>query len=269
LDGPVGEFWAGASEILTHLPKEQREIAGGWFMWTLREAVEAAGHGKSGATAKAYYARLAREVNDLCDRGVLKAGPRRSGFLPPPRKEYLGPFLAAARGAAWMLVSFDQMGTKAGESIGTPENLAIFSRLTRGRLSPLPGSTSFTPKPVWREGLRLAILDRIGRVYSALAPWVGGAALAALLAAGGIAIFRRRVSCFTFLGLALLGSIVALVLIVALVDSTSFPAQNTGYLAGGYAMWLLLMFVGWLALAEGWRGGAAKPDASPPLPAES
>jgi hypothetical protein len=47
---------------------------------------------------------------------------------------------------------------------------------------------------------------------------------------------------------------------VALVDVTSFPALNTGYFSGTYALWLLLPFVGGLALAE------ALPPAAPPAP---
>jgi hypothetical protein len=266
LDGPSGENWAGISEMLTHLPREQREIGGGWFMWAFREAVEAAGHCHSGAEAKAYYARLAYEVNDLCDRGVVRAGPRRTGFLPPLRQEYIHPFLSSARSAAWMLMSFDQMSTRTAGSIGNAEDLALYLRLTRGRLSPLRDGSSPPERPLRLEGMRLAILDGIRRAYSTVAPWAGGAAAGALLAAIGAAIVRRRLPYFAFVGCALLSSMLALMTIMALVNSTSFPALDTGYLAGGYVMWLLLMFVGWLPMTEGSLSGTAKTHIMAPPP---
>jgi hypothetical protein len=38
-EGELGENWAKASQTTTHLEAAQREIAGGWWMWALRDAV--------------------------------------------------------------------------------------------------------------------------------------------------------------------------------------------------------------------------------------
>ena len=146
-----------------------------------------------------------------------------------------------------MLGSFEQMTAKPQPSTGSKESLEIFSRLTRGRLSPTLDSVEVS-LPL--ERTRLAALDAIRSIYSFLAPWIGGSSVLALVAAIGLAIPRRRMPYCATLSVALLGSLFALVIIVALVDCTSFPAVNTGYLAGGYGPWLLLMFTGWLAAAE-------------------
>jgi hypothetical protein len=111
---------------------------------------------------------------------------------------------------------------------------------------------------VWLEEARLDILDGIRRFYAAFAPWAGIASLAALVAAWIGAIVRRRLPFFAVAGSGLLGSMLALVAIVALVDSTSFPALNTGYLSGSYGLWLLFLFTGWLALVEAWRGNGQR-----------
>jgi hypothetical protein len=121
-------------------------------------------------------------------------------------------------------------------------------------------------KPLRLEGLRWAVFDRLRIVYSAAAPWTGGAAIGALLAAIGVAIVRRRLTYFAVVGFAMLGSILALVSIMAFIYSISFPALDTGYLAGGHVLWMSLMFVGWLALAGGLRRGSAKVGAIPPSP---
>lgn len=247
LEGELGLAWAGISESVHHIPAAEREIGAGWFMWALRDAVIRTGHGGSAREVADYYRRLAREINDACDRDLIKAGPRRSGFLPPLRREHLAPFLSSATAALKMVAAFEQMGVRTDPSAGSPEELARFARLTRGRLSPPAGEEA---KPVWLEPARLAVLDGIRRTYAAVAPWAGVASLLALAVASGFAVSRRRLPFFGVLAVALAGSVLALVAIVALINATSFPALTTGYLSGSYGLWLLFCLSGWLALAE-------------------
>jgi hypothetical protein len=262
LEGPVGEDWARVSQGVTHLPPTEREIGGGWFIWALRDAVVDAGHGSSGTEAMAYYARLAREVNAACDRGVLRAGPRRSGFLPPLRREHLAPVLAAARRAAEFLFYFNDMGAGVPPSQGAPENLRLFSDLTRGRLSPGVAGPPLPPKQRWLDRVRMGVLDEITLVYSWGAPWAVGGGLLALASAIGIGAARRRVPYFAILGAGLFASVCAMVGVASLIDGTSFTAVDVYYLVGCYAPVLLLVFTGWLALAEVLRDdrdGAGRP----------
>ena len=247
LEGELGLAWAGISESVHHIPAAEREIGAGWFMWALRDAVIRAGHGGSARDVADYYRRLAHEINTACDQGLIAAGPRRSGFLPPLRREHLTPFLQSAGTTLQMVVRFEQMSVRADPSAGSPEELARFARLTRGRLSPPVGERA---EPVWLESVRLAILDSIRRTYAAAAPWAGGAALLALLFAWALALRRRCLPFFGVLSLALAGSVLALIAIVSLINATSFPALTTGYLSGSYGLWLLFCVSGWLALGE-------------------
>lgn len=247
LEGELGLAWAGISESVHHIPAAEREIGAGWFMWTLRDAVIRAGHGGSAVEVAAYYRRLAREINDACDRGAIAAGPRRSGFVPPLRSEHLHPFRDSAVAGFHLLTGFGQMSVRTEPSAGSPEELARFAKLTRGRLSPTAGQPA---APVWMESARLATLDAVRAAYAAAAPWAGAASLLALLAASALALRRRVVPFFAVLAVACAGSIAALLAIVALINATSFPALNTGYLSGSYGLWLLFCAAGWLALAE-------------------
>ena len=247
LEGDLGLAWAGISGAVHHIPAEEREIGAGWFMWALRDAVIRAGHGGSAPEVAAFYRRLAREVNAACDQGLVAAGPRRSGFLPPLRREHAVPFRDSALAAFRLLVRFDQMTVRTAPSLGTPEALAHFAHLTRGRLSP-PAGAAAAPVPL--ESARLAVLEALLRGYTFLSPWAGGAALLALAAAGVRAWRRRSVPFFLVLALACAASLAALLAIVALINATSFPALTTGYLSGSYGLWLLFCLSGWLALAE-------------------
>jgi hypothetical protein len=251
LEGKLGEDWAQDSQWLTHILPKEHEIAVGWFMWALRDAVFSTGHAHSGAEAMAFYAKIAREINDACDSGKVKAGPRRSGFLPPLRHEYLRPFYYGAQRSALLFFSFDQMTVASAPSIGTPEQLARFAHLTHGFLNPPSDGTPFPPqKPHRHVEERLSILEEIMHFYHAIALWAIWAAMLALLAAIGIAITHRRPSYFAVASIGLLGSGLALVTICTLVEVTSFPAINIVYFTGGYGLLILFMFTSWLALAE-------------------
>jgi hypothetical protein len=255
LEGPEGMGWAAASQGYTRLPPSEHEFAAGWFVWALREAVTDSGHGRTGPDAMAFYARIAREVNGACDAGLLKAGPGRSGFQPPLRREYLRPAWAAALESARLVFFFQGLTAYPPASVGTPKSLVLFADLTRGRLSPVPGGEHIWPKQHWLDRVRVGILEEIWLGYSFAAPWLVRAAVTALLAAVVIAILRRRIHFLAILALGILASVCAMIAICALLDATSFHAADPMYLSGAYGLVLLLVFVGWLALAESLRRG--------------
>jgi hypothetical protein len=249
-EGPSGEGWAEIGNWVSHLPATEREIPVGWTMWALRDAVVTRGHGHTGAEAMAYYAQLAREVNDACDRGLIKAGARRTGFLSPFRREQLIPVLDASQRALTLVFSFDRLTAMPMASVGPPDRLAFFADLTRGRLCPAADGPRIPPKQRWLDRVRLTILGCIGRAYPLIGPWAGGAAVFALLAAGALALIRRRLPYLLVVSAGMLGSITAMAMIIALIDVTSYPAVDVGYLTGTYGLWLLFLFTSWLALAE-------------------
>jgi hypothetical protein len=250
LEGPGGEGWAAASGVVTHLPASEHEFAAGWFVWALRDAVVAAGHGGSGPDAMAYYARLAREVNAACDSGRLKAGSRRSGIQPPLRWADLPQLLDATRRAARLAFLFKDIDVHTPPSIGTPRELILFADLTRGRLSPTPEGEHIYPKQRWLDGVRVKILEKVAAAYAWCAPFLAGSGLIALIASMIVAAQRRVFPYFAFAGAAMLASIAAMVAICAIIDVTSFPAVDIAYLTGCPGMALLAAFSGWLALAE-------------------
>jgi hypothetical protein len=256
LEGPLGEGWASASESVTHLPARKYEMAGGWFMWALRDAVALAGHCTSGAESMAFYARLAREVNEACDQGRLgPCGPRRSGFVPPLRPEYFQSFLRTLPDVATFFTSFDEMDTARQQSVGTPEQLDMFAKLSHERVATADTDPSESPRQVRLDRVRISWLAGISRFYHKLALWTGLSAVLALLVAVVVLIRSRRLSFFAILGIGLLGSIGALVAAISMIQVTSFPAVNTGYFSGAYGLWLLFMFSGWLALTEAMPAG--------------
>jgi hypothetical protein len=253
LEGSGSVGWAVASQGITHLPPSEHEFAGGWFVWALRDAVISSGHGRNGAEAMAFYARLAREVNDACDAGKLDAGPKRSGVQPPIRSGDLGPIWASSLEAARLAFLFEGLYVDSPPSQGDPASLVLFSDLTRGRLSPAAGDVRPLPKQRWLDRGRLDILQQIAVAYAWVAPWALGAGVLAYLGSVAAAIRRRRLPFFALAGAGILASVCSMIAVCGVLDATSFHAADVGYLTGCYGLVLLFVFFGWLALAEALR----------------
>lgn len=90
----IGDYWAKISGDATANVKNStqgtREIAGGWWIWAFRDAVAAAGHyRKDYRDTRAFYRRMADQINAAVDSGKLPGGPKRDSISPPFRREYL------------------------------------------------------------------------------------------------------------------------------------------------------------------------------------
>ena len=262
-EGPIGQGWAGITEFLTHRPAEEHEIAGAWFTWALRRAVYDTGHAHNGAEAMAFYRQLAHEINDACDRGLVKAGPPRTGYVPPISREQWTMLPSSLVRMFREIITFYRMSTvPVSPSLGNPQNLGLFAKLSRGRLTPPSEGAPVPPRQRRWDQLRTDILRGIYQVYHWASPWAGGLALIAWFTAAAINLWRRQWgSYFGFVGVGLLGAILALSGIIALIDVTAFPVAETGYFSGSYALWLLFMFSSWFALTEVLRVRPARANA--------
>ena len=261
LDGPTGEAWAGVTGFLTHRPPEDREIASVWFIWALRRAVQDTGQSPDARSARAFYERLAREVNDACAHGLLPAGPPRSGFLPPIGPDEWRRLPASLVACLREIVTFDHLAVRPlGPSLGRAEELTIFSRLTRARLTPTDGSWAKPAAPWSYRAIRLGVLDTLRLAYAHSSVPLGAAALAAGLWAAVRAWRQREVVLSLMLAGGALASVLAMAAIVALIDVTTFPSVETGYFSATYALWLLAIF---FCFHAAWR--SVRPSRSAPL----
>lgn len=243
LEGTPGNAWARIGwENIDHLSAHQ-EIRGGWFQWALREAAELAGHYSDAATADAFWQRVAQEINAACDDGRLPGGPPRRGFVPPWHASLAAPLRASLANATRVIVTFSDFALTPPVDNGTDADRARFPRITHHSGLPTP-----TP-PSFRANLRL-LLASVYRFCGYPAAVVGLVSLAILIIAAAL---RRtlfvQLPPLSFL-LSLAGGTLALSLIVALVDVTSFTAVHAGYLCPATPL-SLAFFV--LAPAWAWR----------------
>lgn len=79
LDPPTGSLWQFGCQFYA---ETCGEIAGGWFMWALREAVATNGFYDSPKKAAAFYRRLTNEVQEACRAGQLQCKPLLISMVP-------------------------------------------------------------------------------------------------------------------------------------------------------------------------------------------
>lgn len=249
MEGKVGDNWAFNSAYLG-IPLAEREISGGGFMWALRDAVQRSGLSPDGASAMAYYTRLADEVNAACDDGRLAAGPRRATMLPPLVPAYF-PFIkdSVTEGIV-NATTLRNLTVTPRPSSGSAERRAFFFDLTRERLTPAREDPQWLIAQPIMDRIRVRMLGHVLAAYRLIVPWAAGLAAAAWIAAIPLIVRRRRVPLLVPFGIGLAGSALAVVLIAALVDATSFPAVHPGYLSGFYGFYLLFIGLAWPALRE-------------------
>lgn len=114
------------------------DIVGGWFLWSLREAADAAGHHASGQKAMKFYRKIADEVNAACNDGRLDCLAERNTLLSPWHNEYFRPLLSAFFHAFQYLVRMADFTPSPWPSKGVGAQLALFRDLTHERLTLSP-----------------------------------------------------------------------------------------------------------------------------------
>lgn len=89
LAGQIGANWQSvtASDPANQAPVG--EIAGGWFIWALKDAVAASGYYQDFPSTFRFYRQLASEVAVACDQQQLRCSPVLPSFLPYGHLSYL------------------------------------------------------------------------------------------------------------------------------------------------------------------------------------
>lgn len=250
LEGELGTNWAAACEGFTGRPRTEREFAGGWFMWALRDAVAAAGHAPEARSALAFYQRVASEVNAACDAGLLDARPRRDSMVPPWRPRYTDQLARELPASLAYFFRFRDFSARPPPSLGWPELLQLFRDLTRWPLAPSPEAPALDrPQQQHWDSFRIDLLDRVGRALCGISAILAGAATLVWLLVPLAAWRGRRPTSLTWIATAALGAVLAVVGINTLVHVMSFPNRSPGAFAQAYP--LLLLFIG-LMLSEVW-----------------
>lgn len=232
LEGNIRKGWTKISD--ENAPSENNgEIKGGWFMWALRDAVERKDFYSDGKTALEFYARMAEEINLACEKKELNCFPKRSSMNPPWNQNYNQPFLKALQKSIVFTATFKDFNPVPSASLGKEENQDLFREITNERFA--DGSSN----------KRIEILGKIGRAYQAGAPYLISLTFLIFLAGFFQKQFWQRK--IFWINVFLLAAIGARMVIIAIIETTSFPAIGNQYVSPAYALVLLFMLLNWLS----------------------
>ena len=252
LDGPLND---GYSIQGAHL-KPDEEMASGWFMWALRDAVQFTGHCRTGGDAADFYAKLADEVNSACACGELVCGPPRATMRPVWRAGDVSRLAGTIGRMLSYVTTFKGCHPYAKDSTGPLPGRQFMGCLTREQVA-VGNGTPDSPDGWGPLSTRLGMLQNIGHAYQILTPPL--AALAACLwLHTGFSVVRRRVNiAFHIVATSIAVGFASRIAMLSLIDISWIPSINTLYPAPAYP--LLLLFV-CLSLATTLRRDAPRPE---------
>lgn len=354
LDPATGSPWQFGCRFY---PETCGEIAGGWFIWALRDAVAVNGYYTSPKAAAAFYRDLSKEITEACRAGRLQCKPLLVSQVPriPPAQwkklpaslldalrqvtlyqpslanipstgppadlmadmEFLGspPRTSSAHDDSiysingwyygkdkkgWVsgkIDSNDNVSTTKIERGDSPDLVSGFADPTanRQRFSttvacqapcifsflddtgasidlqlanevghaasyPLNGATLnidrisqssanfLASDPRYR--LAAASRNAMERAYGHVLPWLLPLSLIALLATLLISLLRRNISPVTVVATAMWALLVSRLMLLALVDISSFPAMIVPYLSPAFVLVCIASLLPFVALYE-------------------
>jgi len=328
----------------TFYPGTCGDIAGGWFLWALRDATANAGHYSSPADAAAFYRRLTSEVTQACQDRRLKCSETLFTLLPHISSTQWQKLPSSLLKGIKEITFVQSPGIAPGPSTGEPYDIASDAQFLNyplqtsdqkiahiyriagwyrspkhdwvtGRLTQVNGQTkiisiqrmnspdlvqAFKDPSAIRERFDInfvcavsctfkfdsasnksisldldhltgkpqqhllgpatiyidSITDRTEgdaslaiqteasgiiretslRIFSIFMPWLSGISLIAMILATAITTHMRRISTIQVVSLAVWALITSRLLLLGLIDISSFPAMLNTYLAPAYVL---------------------------------
>lgn len=254
LEGEIGKGWASNSVYLTGFAPDEREIAGGWFMWALRDAAARAGFHTSGKEAMRYYSQIAEEVNAACKSGAVQCGPKRASLVPPLRMEYATTLLQRFPETLFATASFQRILVFPQNSMFFPQKLqrrpfAEFEDLTLETVAPQLGGPIYLPNQHNINSIKMNFLQSLSDLYKVIMTIFVVVLILSYFYCLFYRAINKKISFFLVLNTALVIAVIFRLLILMLIDTTSFPAVNSQYLAPIYPLILILVAT---SLADGY-----------------
>ncbi len=243
LEGDLGHRWQEYS--CNNLSSNScYDLAGGSFMWALRDAVAEAGYYSSATTAEQYYQHLATEIQAACDQRIVACSVQMPGLLPPWTNRYAPVLLRTMLRGAVLLLRYEEINLGGKANNGSPSQLALFHQITHAPFVPAEAGSDLTPTQ-W--GLRVRILNLITIFYQWLTP------LSVIVAIAGViqCVRNWRRPWYRTLLISTMICLCATIMRVGLVsytEVTSFRAIGVNYLSPVYPLMLIGVVLGILGL---------------------
>lgn len=230
-EGEGGEFWrqGGCAQTQT---SPCPEILSGWFMWALRRAVATNGYYDNAKDAKAFYRRLASEIDAGCRQHPGDCLPARATMVPPWHEGYALDALKASGQVFWTLATLDHAKLKTYHSVGEPLHLRLFEVVTNGPIAPTADpETLAVDLTSPRDKLRLKLAQGIATAMSKASAVALPLAFAFWFLWSVALLAKRRMPDMAWmLATSLAAALVTRVALLGFLEATSIPSNYILYL---------------------------------------
>jgi len=247
-EGPNGTGWVSiACGADPDICVTQHDIARGWFQFAFRDAVSAAGHHSSGASARAYYVELARQLDAACAAQEIRCTPKGHTLYPLLQGRDAASIASAAVSGLQNLLLFKSLSFDPwAYDMPSASLVADYNFVAR---SVDDGAAPNRPHE-FDHALKQGLIRQFGRGYEVLM----GPCVCAMLLLVAFRIYRaiaRRaaVKDHVVLASSVLVSVLMLVFVLSIITVYSFNSFNAEYM--GAMMPLILLAFSVTLLHEG------------------
>lgn len=235
------------------------DITAGLIPYAIRNATVRAGQAGTEQEAQRFWGLAADQIAAACSDGRLHCGRVMPMMLPEPSAVDVPAFASSAWSTVRWLVTYGPAQTGRPPSSGSARNWAVFHRVVSGVPDTLQEQRSQE-----RVGLARARYLVVLRVAYAAGLLVG---LPLALAGYVLALSRRPAGWepLWILGTAAGVAVLGRVLLLALIDSTSFAtAEGSNYSLPAMSFLLVFAGLGTVLLARCMTRAGRRPDNAPP-----
>jgi hypothetical protein len=227
--------WAAESQRMLQTP--EGEIAGGWFPWALREAVQYAGHHTSASKAQAFYAGLSEDLNRAFDEGTLPKDDTPIFFGFRLSGDVLIGAIKQIPNAIVKTVSFETCEPFPFLSEEPLTGVFMFQHFTGSRTA--ASRTISSTLPSYDKGTKLSVRHSLWQCYRSVYPWLFLAGMIGFILSTYLSFVRRKLPALFIVCCGLFLTFMTLSSVLCLIHVTSFPALLPLYFAPMYPLVIL------------------------------
>ncbi len=253
LEGEQGKMWRQFGCQV--YPETCGDIASGWFLEAFRDAVALAGHHANGREADRYYSQLAQEINMACTENRISCLPERKSLMPPLTSQDYVKMIQNIPKGLFFLLRYENLLQRLHlpfHSIGDSERLSYYQDMTRETIAPTKdGATqmsSLLPKQTLLNNKKIKILSSIAGFYRTITTTLFALALLSYCLSLVNSLRERQLSSLALFNTTLIIGVSCRLVILSLIDITSFPGFNQYYLSPLYGFVLLFISLSFIDL---------------------
>lgn len=227
---PWKEFGCGVR------PKTCGDFVLGWFMWALRDAAFIEGHYTNTADTSSFYRRISVEIDRACRSGSLGCSNSRLPFLPTPGLAFVRSIPRSSASLLLKLLFIKPPFAIEPVSFGTAKQVVQASQFlhVQNFSPPYDVKSSFPHSgPVWAAIKCKAFLIALSRI---LVPALLLSGFAAFLFSLWNCVSARCLNAATFVTFVAWVAVALRILLLAIIDVTSFPASYHQYISYAFPL---------------------------------